>query len=151
MVSEHYCQRQSVKKLPFYCKQIYKNSCYNTGNFVFLRMQHITGISRHQMRFSSLEDAISADNQVRFIDAFVMCLDFSKLGFTTKTLKSHGRPSYDPKCFPRPITMVILMELGVPENYKKNGLGILRCNGYWETFVPTTTASRVSGKRIPLA
>ena len=27
-------------------------------------MQHITGISRHQMRFSSLEDAIALDNQV---------------------------------------------------------------------------------------
>jgi hypothetical protein len=27
-------------------------------------MQHITGIFRHQMRFSSIEDAISLDNQV---------------------------------------------------------------------------------------
>jgi hydrogenase maturation factor len=27
-------------------------------------MQHITGIFRHQMRFSSLEDAIALDNQV---------------------------------------------------------------------------------------
>jgi hypothetical protein len=35
-----------------------------TGIFVFLKMQHISGISRHQMRISSLEDAISADNQV---------------------------------------------------------------------------------------
>jgi hypothetical protein len=34
-------------------------------------MQHITGISRHQLRFSSLEDAIAPDNQVRFIDVFV--------------------------------------------------------------------------------
>jgi transposase len=62
-------------------------------------MQHITGISRHQIRFSSLEDSISADNQVRFIDAFVMYLDFSKLGFTTKTIKSQGRPSYNTKVF----------------------------------------------------
>jgi hypothetical protein len=30
-------------------------------------MQHITGISRHQMRFSSLEDTISLDNQVLII------------------------------------------------------------------------------------
>lgn len=62
-------------------------------------MQHITGISRHQLHFSSLEDFISADNQVRFIDAFVMYLDFTKLGFTAKTIKSQGRPSYDSKVF----------------------------------------------------
>ena len=62
-------------------------------------MQHITGISRHQLHFSSLEDFISADNQVRFIDAFVMYLDFTKLGFTAKTIKSQGRPSYDSKLF----------------------------------------------------
>ena len=62
-------------------------------------MQHISGISRHQLHFSSLEDTISADNQVRFIDAFVMYLDFTKLGFTTKTIKSQGRPSYNTKVF----------------------------------------------------
>jgi hypothetical protein len=35
-------------------------------------MQHISGISRHQMRISSLEDAITADNQVRFIEVFIV-------------------------------------------------------------------------------
>ena len=34
-------------------------------------MQHITGIARNQMVFTSLEDPISKDNPVRFIDAFV--------------------------------------------------------------------------------
>jgi len=29
---------------------------------VFLRMEHITGISRHQMRIASLEDTISTAN-----------------------------------------------------------------------------------------
>jgi transposase len=62
-------------------------------------MQHITGISRYQMRFSSLEELISTDNQVRFIDAFVMYLYFYKLGFTAKTIKSQGCPSYDTKVF----------------------------------------------------
>jgi hypothetical protein len=38
-------------------------------------MQHIIGISRQQVRFSSLEDTISPDNQVRFIDAFVESID----------------------------------------------------------------------------
>ena len=39
-------------------------------------MQHITGISRHQMRISSLEDATTPDNLVRFIDAFVGSVAF---------------------------------------------------------------------------
>src|SRR6187402_756849 len=70
-----------------------------TGFFVFLGMQHIIGISRHQMRVSSLEDAISPDNQVRFIDAFVSFIDLSKLGFAVQTLKKEGRPSYNSQVF----------------------------------------------------
>jgi hypothetical protein len=48
-------------------------------------MQYISGISRHQMRIASLEDVISSDNQVRFIDVFVSYLDIYKLGFTVQT------------------------------------------------------------------
>jgi transposase len=62
-------------------------------------MQHIIGISRQQLRISSLEDAIAPDNQVRFIDAFVGCIDLSKLGFTVQTIKTEGRPSYDTQLF----------------------------------------------------
>jgi transposase/type II secretory pathway component PulJ len=62
-------------------------------------MQHITGISRHQLRFSSLEEAISLDNQVRFIDAFVAFIAIDKLGFTIKTLKKEGRPSFQTQVF----------------------------------------------------
>lgn len=62
-------------------------------------MQHITGISRHQMRISSLEDAIAPDNHVRFIDAFVTFVDLVKLGFAAQTIKSEGRPSFDSKVF----------------------------------------------------
>jgi transposase len=62
-------------------------------------MQHITGISRQQMHFSSLEDTISPDNQVRFIDAFVEYIDLSKLDFAVKTLKTEGRPSFNSKVF----------------------------------------------------
>jgi transposase len=47
--------------------------------------------------FSSLEDTISPDNQVRFIDAFVESIDLSKLGFS-KTLKTEG-PSFNSKVF----------------------------------------------------
>ena len=37
------------------------------------------------MRIFSLEDAISPDNQVRFIGAFVSFVDLMKLGFTVQT------------------------------------------------------------------
>ncbi len=49
-------------------------------------MQHITGISRQQMRFSSLEDTINPDNQVRFIDAFVENINLPKLDFAIKNV-----------------------------------------------------------------
>jgi transposase len=48
---------------------------------------------------SSLEDKISIDNPVRFIDAFVSFIDLSKIGFETKTLKTEGRPSFQTEVF----------------------------------------------------
>lgn len=62
-------------------------------------MQHIKGISRNQLHVSSLEDTISQDNPVRFIDAFVGSIDLEKIGFTLKVLKAEGRPSFDTKVF----------------------------------------------------
>lgn len=62
-------------------------------------MQHITGIPRNQMCFSSLEDTISIDNPIRFIDAFVEILLLNSLGFSVQTIKSEGRPSFDTKVF----------------------------------------------------
>lgn len=47
-------------------------------------MQHITGISRNQMAITSLEDTISVDNPIRFIDAFVDTIDLKSLGFEVK-------------------------------------------------------------------
>jgi transposase len=60
-------------------------------------MQYITGVNRHQTIFTTLEEQVSAENPVRLIDAFVEKLDAAKLGFTTTTLKSEGRPSYAPQ------------------------------------------------------
>jgi hypothetical protein len=34
-------------------------------------MQHIQGISRHQLQVVSLEETVSQDNPVRFIDIFM--------------------------------------------------------------------------------
>ena len=62
-------------------------------------MQHIQGISRNQLQISSLEDKISADNSVRFIDAFVSFIDLQKVGFEPRTLKIQGRPSYQTQLF----------------------------------------------------
>jgi len=48
-------------------------------------MSIITGVDRHQMSFSSLEDKIAVDNDVRFIDAFVDKLDLQQLGVQSLT------------------------------------------------------------------
>jgi hypothetical protein len=60
-------------------------------------MQHITGMPRNQMVFSSLEDTILPENPVRFIDAFVEALSLHTLGFSIQTIKTEGRPSFDTK------------------------------------------------------
>ena len=62
-------------------------------------MKHIQGISRNQLQISSLEDTISPNNPVRFIDAFVSSIDLEKLGFTKRVLKTEGRPSFDTQVF----------------------------------------------------
>ena len=62
-------------------------------------MQHIQGISRNQLQMSSLEDTISADNPVRFIDVFVGLIDLKKIGFEPRLLKTEGRPSYRTEVF----------------------------------------------------
>ena len=62
-------------------------------------MQHILGIPRNQMSIASLEDTISTDNPIRFIDAFVENIDLKALGFEVQTIKTEGRPSFDTKIF----------------------------------------------------
>ena len=53
-------------------------------------MQHIQGIARSQISFGSLEDRISVDIPVRFVDVFVAKLDLTKIGFLTKFLQKEG-------------------------------------------------------------
>jgi transposase len=62
-------------------------------------MQHIQGISRHQLQMISLEDKITVDNPVRFIDAFVNAIDIKAIGFESKILKKNGRPSFKTEVF----------------------------------------------------
>ena len=42
-------------------------------------MQHIQGIFPKQLQVSSIEDAIAADNSIRFMDAFVGCNELKNM------------------------------------------------------------------------
>jgi len=50
-------------------------------------MQHITGTTHNQLRFTSLEDIISQDNPVRFIEAFVKHVSLYLVGFKVQTIE----------------------------------------------------------------
>jgi len=62
-------------------------------------MRYIRGIDSQQVMLttSSLEDEISRDNPVRFIEIFVENLDLKELGFKRTTPAITGRPGYSPK------------------------------------------------------
>src|SRR5438876_12391834 len=61
-------------------------------------MDYIRGVNRDQVILfpESVEDYITEDNPVRFIDAFVGSLDLTALGFTRAQPAETGRPAYDP-------------------------------------------------------
>src|ERR1700730_19342491 len=61
-------------------------------------MDFIRGASRKQVILfpESVEDYITEDNPVRFIDAFVASLDLAELGFMRAQPAETGRPAYDP-------------------------------------------------------
>lgn len=62
-------------------------------------MNHITGEDRTQLTFfpDSIEDYLTKENPVRFLDAFVDQLDMTELGFQHSIMKETGRPPYHPK------------------------------------------------------
>ena len=61
-------------------------------------MDFIRGVTRNQVILfpETVEDYITEDNPVRFIDAFAASLDLGKLGFTRVGPAETGRPAYDP-------------------------------------------------------
>ncbi len=61
-------------------------------------MDFIRGSSRNQVILfpESVEDYITEDNPVRFIDAFVGSLDLGEMGFRRAQPGETGRPAYDP-------------------------------------------------------
>ena len=62
-------------------------------------MGYIAGIAREQLILfpESLDEYITADNPVRFIDAWVDGLDLTELGFSQSVPAETGRPGYDPR------------------------------------------------------
>lgn len=61
-------------------------------------MDYIRGTARNQVILfpEAVEDYITEDNPVRFIDAFVSSLNLNELGFARATPAETGRPAYDP-------------------------------------------------------
>jgi transposase len=61
-------------------------------------MDHIHGLNRNQMTLfpETLDNYISQENPVRFIDAYVDSLNLDRLGFRHATLQETGRPPYHP-------------------------------------------------------
>jgi transposase len=61
-------------------------------------MKHRAGLDRSQTLLfpERLEDYITAENPVRFLDAFVASLDLRALGFDKAQCAGTGRPPYDP-------------------------------------------------------
>lgn len=70
----NFCQRQSVKKSCPLCFFKYSKRMESIRNVIYLIIKHITGIHRSQMCFSSLEDTITSDNPIRFINVFFQML-----------------------------------------------------------------------------
>ena len=62
-------------------------------------MNHIIGKNRQQVNMSTLEDFITPENPVRFIDAFVDKLDLNELQFKVMTMKTEGRPAFESKLY----------------------------------------------------
>ena len=61
-------------------------------------MPHVQGVSRDAVVLlpPSLDEYISADNPVRFMDAFVDQLDLQALGLARVIPADTGRPAYHP-------------------------------------------------------
>jgi transposase len=62
-------------------------------------MAYLTPQDRLQLQMRSMEECISKDNPVRFVDAFLEQLELPKLGFVVPGVKTEGRPAFNPKVF----------------------------------------------------
>lgn len=62
-------------------------------------MAYVIPQDRLQIQMRSMEECVSKDNPVRFLDAFVEQLELPKLGFVVCEVKPEGRPAFNPKVF----------------------------------------------------
>ena len=62
-------------------------------------MGYIEGTNREQVVLfpAVIDDYVSGDNPVRFVEAFVKRLDLGALGFSKAEAEERGRPAYDPR------------------------------------------------------
>jgi transposase len=62
-------------------------------------MSYVEGTNREQVVLfpAVIDDYVTADNPVRFVDAFVKELDLGALGFSKAEPEERGRPAYDPR------------------------------------------------------
>ena len=62
-------------------------------------MGYVEGTSREQVSLfpAAMDDYVSAENPVRFMEAFVNGLELSALGFSKAEPEERGRPAYDPR------------------------------------------------------
>jgi transposase len=62
-------------------------------------MGYVEGTDREQVVLfpAVIDDYVTADNPVRFVEAFVKGLDLRALGFSKAEAEERGRPAYDPR------------------------------------------------------
>jgi transposase len=62
-------------------------------------MGYVEGTNREQVVLfpAVIDDYVSAENPVRFVEAFVKGLDLVALGFSKAEPEERGRPAYDPR------------------------------------------------------
>ena len=62
-------------------------------------MGYLEGTNREQVLLfpAVMDDYVSAENPVRFMEAFVNGLEFGALGFSKAEPEARGRPAYDPR------------------------------------------------------
>src|SRR5688572_29345991 len=62
-------------------------------------MGYVEGMNREQVVLfpAVIDDYVTADNPVRFVEAFVKGIDLGALGFSKAEPEERGRPAYDPR------------------------------------------------------
>jgi transposase len=71
----------------------------NDGMTATRNAGYVEGMRRDQIVLlpDRVDDYVAAENEVRFVDAFVESLDLGKLGFTHSEPNVEGRPAYNPR------------------------------------------------------